>query len=175
MDAKTISKLIRSIPDYPKPGILFRDISPLLADADAFDEVIDAMATRVETHGARAIVAIEARGFLFGAAIAARVQLPLHLARKAGKLPGDTVSAAYSLEYGNDQLEIHSDAFAPDSRCAIIDDLIATGGTAAATAELIRKLGARPVCCAVLLELRGLGARERLGDVPLEALLVESP
>ena len=131
MDAKTVSKLIRKVPDYPKPGVMFRDITPLLADADAFADVVEAMSTRIEAHNARALVALEARGFLFGAAIASRLQMPLHIARKPGKLPRQTVRHSYALEYGDDGLELHADAFPADTRCAIVDDVLATGGTAA--------------------------------------------
>lgn len=175
MDARTISRLIRKVPDYPKAGIVFRDITPLLADADAFADVADALATRIEAHAARAIVAIEARGFVFGAAVASRLQLPLHLARKPGKLPRETVRQDYALEYGGDGLEIHADAFGAGSRCAVVDDVLATGGTAMAALALVRKLGAQVACCAVLLELEGLGGRERLGEVPVESLLLDVP
>lgn len=173
MDAKTVSKLIRKVPDYPRPGVMFRDITPLLADADVFADVVEAMSTRIEAHHARALVALEARGFLFGAAIASRLQMPLHIARKPGKLPRETVQRRYALEYGDDGLDLHADAFAADTRCAIVDDVLATGGTAAAASELIRALGAKPVCCVVLLELESLGGRQRLGEVPVESLLVD--
>lgn len=163
---------IRDVPDFPKPGILFRDITPLLADTEAFAEVVGWMAERVASHQATSLAAIEARGFVFGAALARRLNLPLQLVRKPGKLPWQTAHADYQLEYGSDRLEIHRDAGGAGQRTAIIDDLLATGGTAAAAVELLSSLGGEVCCVAAAIELQGLGARERLADVPVESLLI---
>lgn len=164
--------LIRAVPDFPKPGILFRDITPLLADTHGFGEVVEMLAERVQTHRPTTLAAIEARGFVFGAALARRLELPLQLIRKPGKLPWHTAAAEYQLEYGDDRLEVHRDAARAESRVAIIDDVLATGGTAAASVALIRSLEAQVCCVAIPLELQSLGGRERLGGIPVETLLV---
>lgn len=166
-----IQALIRDVPDFPKPGILFKDITPLLADADGFSLAVDALAQRIGAHRPDALVAIEARGFIFGAALAQVLKLPLLLVRKPGKLPAATASVDYQLEYGNDRLEIHADAIRSGARYAIVDDVLATGGTAAATAALVRKLQGEVVCQTFLMELPALGGRSRLQPVPVEALL----
>lgn len=166
-----IQALIRDVPDFPRPGILFKDITPLLADADGFSLAVDALARRIGVHRPEALVAIEARGFIFGAALAQLLKLPLLLVRKPGKLPAATASVDYQLEYGNDRLEIHADAICADVRYAIVDDVLATGGTAAATATLVRKLHGEVVCQAFLMELSTLSGRSRLQPVPVEALL----
>jgi adenine phosphoribosyltransferase len=162
---------IRDVPDFPKPGILFKDITPLLAQPRAFRTIVHLLAERVTSHGAEGIVAIESRGFLFGAALASELRLPLQLIRKPGKLPYKTVSMSYQLEYGSDRVEIHVDAIEPGTSYAIIDDLIATGGTAAAAADLVEMRRGRVACCAFVIELSFLRGRERLGQRPVDALI----
>ena len=162
---------IRDVPDYPKPGIVFKDITPLLGDARAFAATIELLAEKVGRHGAEGLVAIESRGFIFGAALATRLQLPLQLVRKPGKLPYKTVGVSYDLEYGSGRVEIHIDAIADGVRYAIVDDLIATGGTAGAAAELIELHKGKVACCAFVVELGFLEGRKRLGDRPIETLV----
>lgn len=164
--------LIRDIPDFPRPGILFRDITPLLAQPHGFGTVIEWMAERARGHRATTLAAVEARGFVFGAALAQRLGLPLQLVRKPGKLPWRTAHAEYDLEYGSDRLEVHADAVRAGNRVAIVDDLLATGGTAAAAVGLVRSLGGVPCCVLTAIELQALGGREKLADVPVETLLV---
>ena len=166
-----IQALIREIPDYPKPGILFKDITPLLANADAFRSTIDLMAEMVESHKADEIVGIESRGFIFGAALANKMGLPLQLVRKVGKLPYKKVGVSYDLEYGSDRVEMHVDAIEKGKRYAIVDDLIATGGTAAASAELIELEKGTVACMAFVIELEALDGRSRLGQRPVASLL----
>ncbi len=172
LDIAAIRRRIRDVPGFPKPGVVFRDITPLLADAESFRWVIDRLAERIGKHHADAIVAIEARGFIFGSALAATLRLPLHLVRKPGKLPHRTISIQYQLEYGSDALEVHKDAFIPGKRYAIVDDLMATGGTAAAAVALIESCRAEVACCAFLIELAFLNGRSRLTRCPVESLLV---
>jgi len=162
---------IRDVPDFPRPGILFKDITPLLARPRAVHSVTELMAEKIERHGADGIVAIESRGFIFGAALAVRLDLPLQLVRKPGKLPYKTVAMSYQLEYGRDQVEIHVDAIEPGLTYAVVDDLIATGGTAAAAADLIEMRRGRVACCAFVIELGFLHGRERLGPRPIETLI----
>lgn len=162
---------IRIVPDFPKPGILFRDITPMLANADAFESSIEMMAERLLKHDAEEILAIESRGFLFGAALSRHLKMPLHLVRKPGKLPGTTVAESYALEYGTDRLELHIDAIRPGVRYAVVDDLIATGGTAAATCRLIEKCQGVVACCTFLIELGDCQGRSRLGDYCVESIL----
>jgi len=162
---------IRDVPDFPRPGILFKDITPLLARPRAFCTVIEMLAERVKGRGAQGIVAIESRGFLFGAALAARLELPLQLVRKPGKLPYGTVSMSYELEYGSDRVEIHVDAIEAGGAYAVVDDLIATGGTAAAAADLVEMQRGQVACCAFVIELGFLKGRERLGQRPVETLM----
>ena len=164
-----LRKLIRDVPDFPKRGIVFKDITPLLLDPAGFAEAIDQLAAR--TPKPEAVVAIESRGFVFGAPLALRWQVPFVPARKFGKLPGRTVREVYSLEYGEDTLELHADALRPGQRTVVVDDLLATGGTAAATLRLIEQLGARIEALLFVIELRGLGGREQLAPHRVEALL----
>lgn len=164
-----LRRFIRDIPDFPRPGILFKDITPLLASPPALAEAIRALAAR--TARPDVVVAIEARGFVFGTGLALHWGVPLVPARKAGKLPGETVREAYALEYGEDALEIHRDAMGPGQRVAIVDDLLATGGTAAATARMVEQLEARVTAMLFVIELKGLGGRARLEAYPVEALL----
>ncbi len=162
---------VRDVPDFPKPGILFRDLTPLMADGTAFRYTIDRIADRVKRLTPTAVVAIESRGFIFGAAAAAQLGLPFVPVRKPGKLPGKTRKFRYELEYGSDGIEIHEDALAPGMRVAIVDDLLATGGTAAAAIRLSTDLGAQVVGAVFVVELEGLRGRDRLGGVPAEALI----
>ncbi len=161
---------IRQIPDFPKPGILFYDISTLLQRADAFQEAIERLAQLVAPHRPDRLVGIELRGFIFAAPLALRLGIGFAMVRKRGKLPGSVVGHAYSLEYGSDTIEISADLIPARSRVVIVDDLIATGGTAAATAELLVKIDAEVVAAAFLIELTGLNGRRRL-RVPAASLL----
>jgi adenine phosphoribosyltransferase len=169
--AVQISAYVHDVPDFPKPGILFRDITPLLAHAEAFGAAIDQLAARVQPHHAEGLVAIESRGFIFGAALARKLGLPLLLVRKPGKLPRRTVRQDYELEYGSDRVEMHAEDLVAGRRYAVIDDVIATGGTAAAAAALVEKQGGVVACCAFLIELDFLKGRERLGAYAVESLL----
>jgi adenine phosphoribosyltransferase len=153
---------IRDIPDFPSPGILFRDITPLLLDPGALDAAVAGLAAQVQPNEVDFVVAAEARGFILGAALARELHAGFVPARKPGKLPGDTVSAEYTLEYGIDALEVHADAFADGARVLVHDDLLATGGTAGALCNLVADLGAEILGCAFLVELSVLGGRERL-------------
>jgi adenine phosphoribosyltransferase len=164
-----LRRLIRDVPDFPKRGIVFKDITPLLLDPAAFADSIDQLAARVARP--EAVVAIESRGFIFGAALALKWAVPFVPARKFGKLPGRTVREVYSLEYGEDTLELHADALAPGQRTVVVDDLLATGGTAAATARLIGQLGATVEAFLFLIELTGLSGRDRLAPHRVEALM----
>jgi adenine phosphoribosyltransferase len=165
-----LNEHIRKIPDFSKPGILFYDISTLLQRPDAWQVAIDRMAEIVAAHRPDRLVGIESRGFIFAAPLALRLGVGLAMVRKRGKLPGSVVTHAYSLEYGNDTLEISADLIPAHSRIVIIDDLIATGGTAAATVDLLRKIDAEVAGAVFLIELRGLNGRDRL-DVPIASVL----
>ena len=171
MNVDAIKQAIRDIPDFPKVGIVFKDITPLMGNPTLFGRTIELLAERVAAHQPQGIVAIEARGFLFAAPVARELGLPLQLARKPGKLPYKTVSVTYDLEYGSDRIELHTDAIEPGKSYAVIDDLIATGGTAAATADLIELQKGRVACCAFVIELGFLGGSQRLGVRPVEALI----
>jgi adenine phosphoribosyltransferase len=161
---------IRQIPDFPKPGILFYDISTLLQAPVPWRHALDQLAVRVNIHRPDRLVGIESRGFIVGSPLAVQLGVGFGMVRKRGKLPGSVVSHAYSLEYGMDSIEISADLIEPGSRVVVIDDLIATGGTAAATVALLRKIGAAPVAAVFLIELTFLNGRAKL-DVPVEALL----
>ena len=163
---------IRDIPGYPKPGIIFRDITPLLARKDLFHEVIDMMSKVWTDRRPDLVAAIEARGFIPGAAIAVKLDAGFVPIRKVGKLPWNTIAEAYQLEYGTDQLQVHSDAVQPGQRVLIVDDVLATGGTAAAAVRLVRKLGGEVIGVQVLIELEDLGGRKRLSDVEVVSELV---
>ena len=162
MTLKEIQALIRDVPDFPKPGIIFKDITPLLADADGFRATIDAFAERVAPLRADGLLAIESRGFIFGAALALRIGVPLQLVRKRGKLPRASLSMEYELEYGVDHLEMHTDAVRRAARYLIVDDVIATGGTAAAVAKMVALQGGAVAACVFLIELEFLNGRSRL-------------
>ena len=164
-------ELIRDVPDFPRPGILFRDTTPLLHDVAALRSVNDALAEAVRSMEATVIAGIEARGFLFGVAVAERLGLPFVPVRKPGKLATAFASVDYELEYGSDSLELQRDPSVQGQRVAIVDDLIATGGTAEATSRLVRKLGGENAGFAFLVELTDLGGRDRLPDVPVAALI----
>jgi adenine phosphoribosyltransferase len=171
MTLDNIQTLIRDVPDFPSPGIVFKDITPLLADPAGFKAVIDQLAERAQAHSAEAIFGIESRGFIFGAALASRMGLPLQLVRKKGKLPRETVSMAYTLEYGVDHLEVHRDALVSGLRCLVVDDVIATGGTAEATGKLIEAHGATVAAFAFVIELSFLEGRQKLGSYNVESLI----
>lgn len=164
-----LKQYIRSIPNYPKDGIEFYDISPLLASPHALLEVVKAFA--LEWDGVDAIAMLDARGFIFGSALAFYLGIPCAMIRKRGKLPGETTATAYSLEYGSNEVELQIDAFKKGSRVLIVDDLLATGGTAAAARELIERVGSEVVGYAFVIELTDLGGREKLGDVPIQSLV----
>jgi adenine phosphoribosyltransferase len=161
-DIASIRAAIRDIPDFPKPGIVFKDITPLLGKGALFRKTIDIFAERYRDQKIDTVLGIESRGFIVGSALACMLGAGFSVVRKPGKLPYQTHSASYDLEYGTDKLEIHVDGVAPNSRVLIADDLIATGGTAAATAELVAKLGGRVVECAFVIELSFLRGREKL-------------
>ncbi len=165
-----LDRHIRRVADFPKPGILFYDVSPLLADADLWRATVEQMAERVSAFKPDRLAAIESRGFLFAAPLALRLGLGFAMIRKVGKLPGAVVGHAYDLEYGSDTLQVGEDAIAPGERVVLIDDLIATGGTAEASVTLLRKVGADPVAAVVLIELAALGGMARLG-IPGESVL----
>jgi adenine phosphoribosyltransferase len=161
-DIARIRQAIRDIPDFPKPGIVFKDITPLLANGPLFAKTIDLFAERYQNQKVDTVLGIESRGFIIGAALAYKLGAGFSVVRKPGKLPFETHSASYALEYGVDTLEIHIDAISRDARVVIADDLIATGGTAAATAELVTKLGGTVVECAFVIELSFVKGREKL-------------
>lgn len=167
---RDLKALIRDIPDFPKPGILFRDVTPLLLDASAVRDVVERIAApflnRVDV-----VVGIESRGFIFGSAVAYHLGTGLALVRKPGKLPAKTFEARYDLEYGSDGLQIHQDAFRHGSRVLVVDDLLATGGTAKATIELVERTGGEVVACAFVIELAALGGRGRLAPHAVHTLL----
>lgn len=165
MNLQGALSLIREIPDYPKPGILFRDITPMLGNAQAFNLVLAEMSQHIGPS--EVIAGIEARGFIFGSALAARTELSFVPIRKSGKLPYKTISAKYGLEYGSDEIEIHVDAFLPQQKVLIIDDVLATGGTLLAAIELTRRCGAEVAGILVLMELDFLEGRKRIeGQYP---------
>jgi adenine phosphoribosyltransferase len=164
--------LIRDIPDFPQPGIVFKDITPLLADAAALSAAVDGLVEQAEPLAPDVVIAAEARGFLLGCALALRLGSGFVLARKAGKLPFETVQGFYSLEYGSDSLEVHTDAVAQGARVLVHDDLLATGGTAHTLCELVERLGGTVVGAGFLIELAFLGGRERLEPRPVHSLIV---
>ncbi|MCP4445453.1 MAG: adenine phosphoribosyltransferase [Myxococcales bacterium] len=171
MSIAELQTLIRDVPDFPKPGILFKDITPLLAQPRGMHACTVALSKVVHASGAEELVGIESRGFIFASAVAAVEEMPLQLVRKPGKLPYEKVGIDYDLEYGSDRVEMHSDAIVAGRRYAIVDDLLATGGTAAATASLIEGQGGIIACAAFVIELSALPGRECLGDRPVHALI----
>jgi len=162
---------IRDIPDFPKPGIVFKDVTPLLLDPRALDEAVARLARLSEPLGVDFVLAAEARGFILGGALARELGTGFVPARRPGKLPHDTVSAEYTLEYGINALEVHADALAGGAKVLVHDDLLATGGTALALCELVERLGGQVVACAFLIELSFLDGRERLAPRPVLALI----
>lgn len=166
-----LESYIRDIPDFPKPGIMFKDITPLLADPDGFRAAIDMIADAYRDAGITKVLGAEARGFILGGATAYALGAGFVPARKPGKLPAETTSAEYQLEYGVDTLEMHKGAVGPDDVVLIIDDVLATGGTAAAKAELVTGSGARVAGFGFLIELDFLGGRAKLGDLPIVSLI----
>jgi adenine phosphoribosyltransferase len=165
-----LARLIREIPDFPKPGILFRDITPLLADGEGLRTAVEQLANPFRGR-VDAVLGIESRGFILGAPVAVHLGVGLVLVRKPGKLPAAKHAASYELEYGTDSLEIHQDAIGKGHRVLIVDDLLATGGTAAAAVDLVRRLQGEVVACAFLIELAALGGRKRLAPIQTHALL----
>lgn len=162
--------LFRDVPGFPKEGIVFKDITPLLKDGTRFHEVIDYISARYQNEGVKTVVSIEARGFIIGSAIAYRLGAGLVPVRKKGKLPWHCYQATYDLEYGTDTLEIHQDAIKPGEKVLIVDDLLATGGTAGAVIGLVNRLEGKIVGLAFLLELTSLRGREKLKDYPVFSL-----
>lgn len=171
MNQERWKDFIRSVPDFPKEGIVFRDITTLLSSSKNFSRAIEALGEPYRNEKVNAVVAVEARGFIFGGAIAARLNAAFVPVRKKGKLPFKTYQATYELEYGTDTLEIHRDAFASGSRILIVDDLLATGGTTAAVIELVKKLGGEIAGITFLIELEFLKGRERLKGYPVFSLI----
>jgi adenine phosphoribosyltransferase len=162
---------IRSVPDFPKAGILFYDITTLMQDAEGFRTAIDSLAIPFQDQGIEVVVGIESRGFIFGAAVADRIHAGFAPVRKPGKLPSKTVSCSYALEYGTDSLEMHCDAVREGQRVLIVDDLLATGGTARATTGLVRGLGGEVHALAFLIELVALNGRQRLAGERIHTVL----
>ncbi|MHC4529187.1 MAG: adenine phosphoribosyltransferase [Planctomycetota bacterium] len=166
-----LENYIRNIPDWPKKGILFRDITPLLADPKAFAAAIDALCSGFADAGIEYVAAVEARGFIFGAVVAERLQAGFVPIRKKGKLPHQTESVTYDLEYGTDTLEVHSDAVSPGAKVLMVDDLLATGGTMAAACRLIEKIGGKVAAITFLIELTDLAGRNKLSTYEIKTLI----
>ncbi len=178
MQTQTQQELVlskfRSIPDFPKPGIIFKDITTVIRDKDAFAAVIDYFSNLYKDKKIDYVAGMEARGFIFGATLAAKLGCGFVVIRKPGKLPAKTISETYELEYGTDSLEIHADAIEPGKNVVIIDDLLATGGTANAACNLVRRLGANIVATAFVLELAFLNGRRKLpADIRVDSMIVE--
>lgn len=170
----TIKRLIRDVPDFPKAGILFKDVTPLLADPAAMEQVVDALAAPFRAVGGPVVdrvLGIESRGFIFGTPVAQRLGVGFAPIRKPGKLPWRTVSESYALEYGEDRIELHQDAVRAGERVLVIDDLLATGGTLSAACRLVERLGGTVAGCAVVIELGFLEGKKRLGDRLLHSLI----
>ncbi len=163
--------LIRDVPDFPKPGILFKDITPLLQSREGLNDVIQRLSEQVDPSSYDIICGIESRGFIFGTALAHHVGKGFIPIRKPGKLPWKTASESYQLEYGTDTIEVHTDAVEGANRVLMVDDLLATGGTMEAGLKLIRRIGGEPVACSFVIELSALQGRTKLGDVPVHSLL----
>jgi adenine phosphoribosyltransferase len=170
--AAEIASAIRNVPDFPKPGIQFKDITPVLADARLFAGTIDLLTSGLEPGDIDAVVGIDARGFIFAAAAAIKLQAGFVPVRKKGKLPFRTFEQEYQLEYGVATVAVHEDALKPGSRVLLIDDLLATGGTAAAAAALVQRLGAQIIQIAFLIELSFLSGRNRLEQYPIKSLVI---
>ena len=166
-----LARLVRSVPDFPVKGILFRDITTLIRDGEAFQEAIDTMVERYRTTDIDVVAAVEARGWIFGAPLAYELGAGFVPIRKPSKLPADKITLSYSLEYGANTLEIHRDAITPGTRVLLVDDLLATGGSACAAAELIEKLGGTVVGIAFLIELVDLNGRDKLKDYEIYSMI----
>ncbi|MEU4645344.1 adenine phosphoribosyltransferase [Micromonospora sp. NPDC023814] len=169
--AKLVASRVLDVPDFPKPGVMFKDLMPLFADGEAFRQVVDAIVAYHGRDSFDAVVGMEARGFVVAAAVAYATGVGVVPVRKAGKLPRPAYSASYDLEYGQATLEVHQDAFTAGHRVLVVDDVLATGGTAEATLDLVERAGGTVAGFTVLLELGFLGARERLSPRPVHALL----
>ena len=168
---KSVEEYIRSIPDFPEPGIIFRDITSVLQDADGLQAAIDAMQALIDPDEVDVIAGTESRGFLFGAPIAYNLHKPFVLIRKKGKLPCETVSAKYDLEYGSAEIEMHKDSVKPGQKVVLVDDLIATGGTIEAAAKLVEELGGEVVKIIFLMELAGLKGRDKLAKYDVASVI----
>lgn len=166
-----IEQYIRDVPDFPKPGILFKDITPLLQDPAGLKAAVLGLAEAVDPSSYDIVCGIESRGFIFGTALAHHLNKGFIPIRKPGKLPWKTASESYELEYGTDTIEIHVDAAEGANRILMVDDLLATGGTMAAALKLVRRIGGTPVACTFVIELGFLPGREKLGDIPVHSLL----
>lgn len=170
-EIERIKNTIHDIPDFPQPGIIFRDITPVLADGELFQLVIELFARRYRDKGVEKIVGVEARGFILGAALAHALGAGFIPVRKQGKLPRETLKESYTLEYGNNMLEMHVDCIQPGQQVLIVDDVLATGGTAAATAQLVKRIGGIVTEIAFMLELKGLHGRNKLNSAPVFSLI----
>jgi adenine phosphoribosyltransferase len=171
MDAERLKSLIRDVPDFPQQGVVFRDITPLLANPVAFSTVVDTIVVHFGRGNVDKVVGIEARGFIVAAPVAYHFNAGFIPVRKAGKLPWEAETEGYELEYGTETLEIHKDAFLPGERVLVVDDVLATGGTARATARLVERLGAKVVGIACIIELTFLNGREKLGDLDFFSII----
>ncbi len=171
MKKTDLKKLIRDIPDFPKPGIIFKDITTVLNDKDAFHKAIDMLAAKYKKEAIEQVVAVESRGFIFGSTLAYKLKAGFVPVRKKGKLPYKTRSISYQLEYGTDTLEIHEDAIKPNARVLVVDDLLATGGTVKATTDLLKNMQAKIVGLAFLVELRFLKGKDKLKDFPVYSII----
>lgn len=171
MTSEDLKRYVRNIPDFPKPGILFRDITPLLAAPEALRETVEMLCARYDDKRIDAVVGIESRGFVFASPVAYRLRAGLVPLRKPGKLPHETLRESYALEYGEASLEIHTDAVKPRARVLVVDDLLATGGTAAAAVSLVKRLGGEIVEVCFVIELKGLKGRDKLTGTPVFSLL----
>lgn len=162
---------VRDVPDFPKPGIVFKDITPLLQDAEALALSCAALVEPFRGQAIDLVIGVESRGFIFGPPVALELGVGFQIARKLGKLPWKTVAESYELEYGTEHIEMHQDAVLPDQRVLLLDDVIATGGTASATARLVERMGGKVVGCAFLIELEFLNGRQALGSMPVHSVL----
>ncbi len=172
MSTDRIKAAIRDVPDFPKPGIIFKDITPILADPELFKATIDVFVDRHKSSGIRKVAAIDARGFIFGGAVAEKLGVGFVPIRKKGKLPYETIEETYDLEYGSATVALHTDAFAADEKVLLLDDLLATGGTAAAAAKLIEKAGGKVAEIDFLIELAFLNGREKLDGYEVFSAIV---
>jgi len=170
-DAESIKSFIKDVPDFPKKGIIFKDITPLLAEPEAFARAVKLLAEPFKGKGIDKVIGVESRGFLLAAPVALELGAGLALVRKKGKLPRETISASYQLEYGTDTLEMHADALKKGEKAIIIDDVLATGGTCAAVCEMARKLGGEVVCAQFLIELLFLNGRKKLAGTEVRSLI----